>query len=123
MSYFYGKFVIGLIRFLYEGEEKYSFFHRLARVVALIVDYCSLFVICMKFLSRLPGKIVAHDIVVCSLFLFFWFAAPLFGCLLKRKIAKSWCFFLLTLLLVAAAVCACRYVEPLQSGIFYNGRR
>ena len=123
MSYFYGKFVIGLIRFLYEGEEKYSFFHRLGRVVALIVDYCSLFVICLKFLSRLPGKIIAHDIVVCALFLFFWFAAPLFGCLLKRKIANPWCFFLLTLLLVVAAVCANRYVEPLQSGIFYNGRR
>jgi len=123
MSYAHGLFVVGLLRFLWEGEEKYTPLHRLARVVALIVDYCSLFVICMKFLSRLPGKIIAHDIVVCALFLFFWFAAPLFGCLLKRKIAKAWCFLLLTLLLVVAAVCACRYIEPHPSGIFYRARR
>ena len=118
MFYASRNFVVGLIRFLWEGEEKYSFFHRLCRVVALIVDYCSLFVICMKFLSRLPEKVIAHDIFVSFLFIFFWFAAPLFGCLLKRKIGNPWCFFLLTLLLVAAAVCANRYIEPLHRSGF-----
>ncbi len=116
MSYFYGKFAVGLIRFLYEGEEKYSFFHRLCRVVALIADYCSLFVICLEIVSRIPlpdkAKVTALNLVVSVLLMFFWFAAPLFGCLLKRKIANPWCFFLLTLLLGAAAFYAHRYVGP-----------
>ncbi len=122
MFYASRNFVVGLIRFLYEGEEKYSFFHRLCRVVAMSVDYCSLFVICLEIVSRIPlpdkAKVTVINIIVSILLMFFWFAAPLFGCLLKRKIANPWCFFLLTLLLVAAAVCANRYVEPLPRSGF-----
>ena len=118
----HGRFVGGLIRFLWEGEEKYTPLHRLARVATLIVDYCSLFVICLEIVSRIPlpdkAKVTALNIIVSILLMFFWFASPLFGCLLKRKIANPWCFFLLTLLLVAAAVCANRYVEPLPRSGF-----
>ena len=110
------RFVGGLIRFLWEGEEKYPPFHRLCRVVALIADYCSLFVICLEIVSRIPlpekAKVTALNLVVSVLLMFFWFAAPLFGCLLKRKIANAWCFFLLTLLLGAAAFYAHRYIGP-----------
>ena len=40
------------------------------------------------------------------------------GRTLKRVLAG-----VLTLLLIVAAVCACRYIEPHPSGIFYRARR